>query len=145
MPFLLPRVIFVEEHFQSENFTAPSSTQKTDGANSVASAHGEGGPVQVSFPITMYSGTQQISFVNATKNLFNITHCPDLGAGAANCVSLVPLVRARLICASYVVLNVSLDYQCAECRPQIVVSRSISHAGRKDGYQLVDIDGANGS
>lgn len=76
---------------KSENFTAPSSTQKTDGANSVASAHGEGGPVQVSFPITMYSGTQQISFVNATKNLFNITHCPDLGAGAANCVSLVPL------------------------------------------------------
>ncbi|KAF7985062.1 hypothetical protein HWV62_8917 [Athelia sp. TMB] len=76
---------------KSENFTAPSSSQKTKGANSVAADHGKGGPVQVSFPTAMFGGTQQISFVNATKNLFGITHCPDLCAGTANCVSLVPL------------------------------------------------------
>ena len=67
----------------------------TKGANSVAADHGKGGPVQVSFPTAMFGGTQQISFVNATKNLFDITHCPDLCAGTANCVSLVPLVCAN--------------------------------------------------
>lgn len=87
----------VEQCLQSENFTAPSTSQKADGANSVAADHGNGGPVQVSFPTAMYGGSQQISFVNATKNLFNITHCPDLCSGAANCASLVSLVHNHFI------------------------------------------------
>lgn len=109
-PFFLTRVIFVEKCFQSENFTAPSSSQKAVGANSVAADHGKGGPVQVSFPTAMFGGTEQISFVNATKNLFNITHCPDLCAGAANCVALVPLVRTYFLSPGYVVLNVLLEH-----------------------------------
>lgn len=89
-------VVRIDTSVQSENFTAPSAAQVAKGANSIAADHGTSGPVQVSFPTAMFGGNQQISFVNATNNLFGLVYSPDLSTGSPNCVSLVPLVRIKI-------------------------------------------------
>ncbi|KAI0310913.1 GMC oxidoreductase-domain-containing protein [Amylostereum chailletii] len=75
---------------KAETFSAPNDQQRAKGANSIASYHGTSGPVQATFPDTMYGGPQQPAFVTATQNLTGIRLYKDLNGGNPNCVSYVP-------------------------------------------------------
>ncbi|TDL18853.1 glucose oxidase [Rickenella mellea] len=76
---------------KAEGFTAPNATQRARGADFVPSFHGTKGPVQVSFPDSMFGGPQQPAFAQTVSNLTGIAHSPDLNGGQPNVVSFTPL------------------------------------------------------
>ncbi|KAF9269745.1 alcohol oxidase [Marasmius fiardii PR-910] len=76
---------------KSEGFSGPNDQQSAKGAQQVPAYHGTEGPLQVTFPDSMYGGPQQKNFISTITNLVGIEHFPDVNGGAANCVSMTPL------------------------------------------------------
>jgi choline dehydrogenase-like flavoprotein len=74
---------------KAEGFSPPNSQQMAKGANSINSYHGFSGPVQVTFPSTMYGGPQQPAFAQTMVNL-GLVKYKDLNGGTPNCVSFTP-------------------------------------------------------
>ncbi|KZV88494.1 alcohol oxidase [Exidia glandulosa HHB12029] len=75
---------------KAETFSAPNTDQRSKGANSVAGFHGTTGPVQVTFPDTMYGGNHQKFFQQTVTNITGLPLSADLNGGEPNCVSFVP-------------------------------------------------------
>ncbi|CAO1624064.1 unnamed protein product [Sympodiomycopsis kandeliae] len=70
-----------------QNWHAPTDQQSRAGAQSDASAHGQGGPVDVSFTPGFYTGPQQKAFVQGVKEALGVDQVADLTAGNANAVA----------------------------------------------------------
>ncbi|KAK7052564.1 glucose oxidase [Favolaschia claudopus] len=75
---------------KAEGYSGPNGQQAAKGAQSVASYHGNSGPVQVTFPDAMYGGPQQSAFVNTVTSLTGISHVADINGGTSG-VAYTPL------------------------------------------------------
>ncbi|TFK97990.1 glucose oxidase [Pterulicium gracile] len=76
---------------KSENFTPPNATQVEAGADYVRNYHGYGGPVQVSYPLKMFTGPHQPAFLQAAEEVASIRYSKDLNGGEPNAASITPL------------------------------------------------------
>lgn len=65
----------------SENSHSPNSAQSSAGAQWDSDAHGTNGPLDISFPPSMYSGPQQPAFVQGLSQALNVTQVADLTSG----------------------------------------------------------------
>lgn len=66
---------------QSETSHAPNSDQSSAGAQWDSDAHGTDGPVDITFPPSMYAGPQQPAFVQGLSQALNVTQVADLASG----------------------------------------------------------------
>lgn len=70
-----------------QKWHAPNPKQSAAGARSDPSAHGQDGPVDVSFTPGFYTGPQQKAFAAGVKEALGIDQVDDLAAGNANAVA----------------------------------------------------------
>lgn len=70
-----------------QNWHAPNSRQSKAGARGDASAHGQGGPVDVAYTPGFYTGPQQKAFVAGVKEALGVNQVNDLTSGDANAVA----------------------------------------------------------
>jgi choline dehydrogenase-like flavoprotein len=75
---------------KSEKFHAPDSSQASAGAAWNSSVHGVDGPLDISFPDTMYRGAPPKKFVAAVTSALGVELVNDLGNGEQPAVAWTP-------------------------------------------------------